>query len=287
MKSNLCWCGSNEKYRSCHYIFDKRLEAYKKEGYLIPKKSMIKNADQIKGIKEAAVINNLLLDHIEENIKAGITTDDIDKMAQDFLKSKNAHSADLGYEGYPKSICTSVNDCICHGIPSKNQVLKDGDIINVDATTEYNGFYADASRMFMIGEVKENAKRLVEVTKKCLDEATKMIVPWETTTDEIGKLIEKIAKENGYSVVEEYTGHGVGLKMHENPYIFHFDIKEEGYLIVPGMVFTIEPMINEGRKGIRFKQGDSWSSFTVDGKLSAQWEYTIIVNEDNVEIVSF
>lgn len=283
---NTCWCGSGEKYKSCHYMFDLRLEAYKKDGYITPPKKMIKNKNQIEGIKKAAAINNGMLDYIEQNIKAGISTDDIDKMAQDYLKNNNAHSADLGYQGYPKSICTSINDVICHGIPSKDVILKEGDIINVDATTEYLGYYADASRMYIIGEATLEAKRLVQVTKYCLDEAVKSIVPWESTTSDIGKIIEKIAKENGYSVVEEYCGHGVGLKMHEDPYILHYDSKEKGILITPGMVFTIEPMINEGKKGIRFKKGDTWSSYTVDGKLSAQWEYTILINEDNIEILS-
>lgn len=286
-EAKLCWCGSNERYKNCHYMFDQRLEAYRKDGYLIPPHKFIKNNKQLDGIREAAKINNGMLDYIGSNIKAGITTDDIDKMCQEYLKEHNAHSADLGYMGYPKSICTAVNDVICHGIPSKNVVLKDGDIINVDATTEYKGFYADASRMYMIGNVKENARKLVEVTKECLEAAVSSIIPWETTTGEIGVIIEGIAHANGYSVVEDYCGHGVGLKMHEDPYILHYDNHEDGYLIVPGMVFTIEPMINEGKKGIRFKPGDTWSSYTVDGKLSAQWEHTLIVTEDGVEIVSF
>lgn len=286
-EAKLCWCGSGEKYKSCHYIFDQRLEAYRKDGYLIPTHKMIKNKKQIEGIKEAALVNNGMLDYIGNNIKAGICTDDIDVMCQEYLKAHNAHSADLGYQGYPKSICTAVNDVICHGIPSKNVILKEGDIINVDATTEYNGYYADASRMYMIGNVLDNAKRLVEVTKECLKKAIEAIVPWETTMDEIGVIIEDIAHKNGYSVVEEYCGHGVGLKMHEDPYVLHYNSHEAGVLIVPGMVFTIEPMINEGKKGIRFKAGDTWTSYTVDGKLSAQWEHTIVINEDGPEIVSF
>lgn len=287
-KDNLCWCGSGERYKQCHALFDQRLEAYRREGYVVPKKKMIKNKEQIEGIKAAAVINNGMLDYIGSNIKAGITTDDIDQMCQKFLKEHDAHSADLGYQGYPKSICTAVNDVVCHGIPSKNVVLKDGDIINVDATTEYKGYYADASRMYMIGEVKDNARKLVEVTKECLEESIKAIVPWESRISDIGKIIEKIAHANGYSVVEEYCGHGVGLKMHEDPYVIHYDGHEDTELIVPGMVFTIEPMINEGKKGIRFKAGDTWSSYTVDGKLSAQWEHTIVINYDEtVEVVSF
>lgn len=284
---NECWCGSGQKYKQCHYIFDQRLNAYKRDGYIIPPKKYIKNANQLDGIRAAAVINNGMLDYIGSNIKAGISTDDIDIMCQQYLKEHDAHSADLGYEGYPKSICTAVNDVICHGIPSKSVILKEGDIINVDATTEYKGYYADASRMYMIGNVSDNARKLVEVTKKCLEESIKALVPWESTVGDIGKVIEKIAHENGYSVVEEYCGHGVGLKMHEDPYILHYDAHDEGCLIVPGMVFTIEPMINEGKKGIRFKPGDTWTSYTVDGKLSAQWEHTLIVTEDGIEITSF
>ena len=216
-----------------------------------------------------------------------MSTQDIDDMCRDYLNAHNAHSADFGYQGYPKYICTAVNDVICHGIPRKDVILKSGDIINVDVTTEYNGYYADASRMFLIGDVKDNAKRLVEVTKECLEEAIKAIVPWETRVSDIGKIIERIAHKNGYSVVEEYCGHGVGFKMHEDPYILHYDEHKDRELIVPGMVFTIEPMINEGKKGIRFKTGDTWSSYTVDGKLSAQWEHTIVINYDEtVEVVS-
>ncbi len=286
-KEKVCWCGSGEPYKHCHWLFDQRLEAYRKDGYVIPTHKMIKNQKDIDGIKEAAVINNGLLELVEKNIKAGMSTEDIDDLCAKYLKEHNAHSADFNYQGYPKNICTAVNDVICHGIPRKDVILKDGDIINVDVTTEYKGYYADASRMYLIGNVKENAKRLVDVTKECLEEAIKSIVPWETRVSDIGKVIEKIAHKNGYSVVEEYCGHGVGFKMHEDPYILHYDEHQDRELIVPGMVFTIEPMINEGKKGIRFKSGDTWSSYTVDGKLSAQWEHTIVINYDeSVEVVS-
>lgn len=286
-KDKLCWCGSGESYKKCHWLFDQRLEAYRKDGYVIPTHKMIKNQKDIDGIKAAAVINNGLLDLVAKNIKEGMSTEEIDDMCAKFLEEHDAHSADFHYEGYPKRICTAVNDVICHGIPRKDVILKNGDIINVDVTTEYKGYYADASRMFMIGEVSSNAKKLVEVTKECLEEAVKSIVPWETRVSDIGKVIEKIAHKNGYSVVEEYCGHGVGFKMHEDPYILHYDEHNDRELIVPGMVFTIEPMINEGKKGIRFKPGDTWTSYTVDGKLSAQWEHTIVINYDeSVEVVS-
>lgn len=281
-----CWCGSNLEYLYCHKSFDEKLKNAEKQGYLIPTKRMIKNEMQIEGIKKAAKVNNGMLDYIGSKIKEGVSTLDIDNWCCEFLEKNNAHSADLNYEGYPKSVCTSVNDVICHGIPSEKVILKDGDIINVDATTEYKGYYADASRMYEIGTISSEAKRLIEVTKKCLAEAINIIVPWKTTIGDIGILIEKLAHQNGYTVVEEYCGHGVGLKMHEDPFVLHYDAGIESNLIVPGMVFTIEPMINQGKRNIRFKKGDSWTSYTVDGKLSAQVEHTILITNDGVEILS-
>ena len=162
-----CGCGSQLDYHDCHEAFDKKLKQYKKHGYLIPNHKMIKNEKQIEAIKRAAVVNNGLLDYIEEHIQIGMTTQDIDDMSVAYTSSHGGYSADLNYEGYPKSICTSVNDEVCHGIPG-DYVLQDGDIINVDATTGVNGYYADASRMFMLGHVSEEAQRLVKVTKECL-----------------------------------------------------------------------------------------------------------------------
>ena len=281
-----CWCGSGKAYKDCHKNFDIKLEEKKKEGYLIPPRKFIKNEKQIEGIKKAAVYNNALLDLIENNIKAGMSTEEIDDMCVKFLKENNCASADFNYEGYPKSICTSINDVVCHGIPSKKDILKDGDIINVDSTLSYEGYYADASRMFEIGSVSEKAHKLVYVTKECLKRAVECIKPWETTLNDIGLTIEKYAHKRGFSVVEEFCGHGVGLSMHEDPYVLHYSIKQRTYLIVPGMVFTIEPMINEGRKNITIDDIDGWTVRTFDGKLSAQWEHTLIVTEDGVEIVS-
>lgn len=282
-----CWCKSGKKYKKCHLLFDEKLAFFKTLGHKLPTHAMIKNEEQIKGIKEAAIVNNGLLDYIEAHIKAGMTTQDIDDLAVEFLVAHNATSADLNYQGYPKSICTSVNDVVCHGIPSSKVTLKNGDIVNVDATTCYNGYYADASRMYMIGEVSDNAKRLVEATKKCLEIGISAVKPWASTIADIGEAIEKYAHEQGYSVVEEFTGHGVGLKMHENPYVFHYKPNEKTELIVPGMVFTIEPMINEGKKGIYIDSDNGWEVRTKDHKLSAQVEHTILVTETGVEILSF
>lgn len=283
---NKCWCGSDLDYSVCHQEFDKKINYYKKRGVMTPPRSMIKNQKQIEGIKTAAVVNNGLLDHIEQNIKVGMSTEDIDVMTRKYLKEHNAHSADLNYEGYPKSICTSINNVVCHGIPSPNVILKDGDIINVDATSELNGYYADASRMFMIGNVSEEAERLVKVTKEAMYEGMKAIKPWKSHIGDIGAAIQRYAHINGYSVVEEFCGHGIGMTMHEDPYVFHFKPHEDTVLIVPGMVFTIEPMLNQGKRNVHLNFNDDWTVYTDDGLLSAQWEHTFLVTEDGVEIIS-
>ncbi len=282
-----CWCNSGKSYKNCHMSFDLKVETQaKKLNALIPTRRMIKTEKDIEGIKKAAAINNGLLDMVEERIKEGVSTLEIDNWCVEYLKEHHAHSADFNYQGYPKSICTSINDVICHGIPNEKDILKNGDIINVDVTTEYKGYYADASRMFMIGEVSEEAKRLVSVTKECLNVGMAQIKPFESQVRDIGIAIEKYAHSMGYSVVEEYCGHGVGYKMHEDPYVLHYANYQPSHLLVPGMVITIEPMINEGVKGIRFKEGDTWSSYTKDGKLSSQWEHTILITNDSYEILS-
>ena len=280
-----CWCGSHKKYKNCHEKFDKRLKYLKKQGFVIPTHKMIKNEKQIEGIRQAALINNGLLDYIESHICAGMSTFEIDNMTVEYLKEHDASSADLNYEGYPKSICTSVNDEVCHGIPSENIILKEGDIINVDATSCYKGYYADASRMFMIGQVSEEAMKLVTVTKECLEKGIEAIRPFKSTINDIGKAIETHAHQHGYSVVREFCGHGVGLSMHEDPYVLHFDPQYPTTLLVPGMVITIEPMINAGKRYIHIGP-NGWTAYTDDGSLSAQWEHTILINETGAEILS-
>lgn len=284
-RNDECWCGSHKKYKKCHLVFDEKLETLRQKGYKIPPKKMIKNQEQIEGIRQAAVVNNGLLDYIEQHIHAGLSTEDIDQMTNEFLAKHHAKSADLGYEGFPKSICTSVNDEVCHGIPSTHVILKEGDIINVDATTNVNNYYADASRMFMIGDVSEEAKRLVDVTKECLYKGIESIKPYKSCIGDIGIAIEKYAKKHGYTVVREFCGHGVGLSMHEDPYVLHYDAHDPSYVLVPGMVITIEPMINQGKRDIHLGQ-NGWTAYTDDGQLSAQWEHTLLVTETGVEIIS-
>ncbi len=265
---------------------DKKLELLKQQGKKVPTKKMIKTKQQIEGIKKAAIVNSGLLDYIEENIKAGMSTEQIDIMAKDYTKKHNAICADYQYCGYPKHICVSVNDVVCHGIPSDDQILQEGDIVNVDATTMVDGYYADASRMFMIGKVSKEAKQLVEDTKKALEIGISSIIPYQSCIGDIGSAIENFAKAHGYSVVKEFCGSRVGLALHEDPYVLHFNPHKPTEVIVPGMVFTIEPMLNLGSRHVFVDADDEWTVYTEDGSLSAQWEHTILITETGVEIIS-
>lgn len=280
-----CWCKSGKKYKKCHMEFDEKLKELKKQGYEVPSHDIIKNKEQIDKIKESAKINNEVLDLVAKNIKAGMSTEDINKIVHEYTVSKGAIPAPLGYGGFPKSLCTSINSEICHGIPSEDVILKDGDIINIDVSTIYDGYYSDASRMFMIGNVSDKAKKLVEVTKECLEAGIKAVKPWGHIGD-VGAAIQEHAEKNGYSVVRDFGGHGIGLQFHEDPFVFHYGAKNEGMILVPGMIFTIEPMINEGTYELYIDAENEWTAYTDDGLLSAQWEHMILVTEDGVEILS-
>ena len=284
-RNDLCWCKSGLKYKKCHLEFDEKLDRLRRKGHIVPTRNLIKTKDQIEGIKKSDKINNGILDLISEKIKEGMATEDIDKLAYDYTISNGAIPATLNYEGYPKSICVSINNEVCHGIPSKEVILKRGDIVNVDVTTILNGYYSDASRMFMIGEVNEEAKKLVQVTKECLKKGLQAVKPWGFLGD-IGAVIQEHAESNGYSVVREFGGHGVGLDIHEDPFVFHFGKRGTDMVLVPGMVFTIEPMINAGNYEVSIDENNGWTALTVDGSLSAQWEHTVLVTENGVEVIS-
>ncbi|WP_017210369.1 methionyl aminopeptidase [Clostridium beijerinckii] len=284
-RNDLCWCKSGAKYKNCHLEFDKKLSDLKRKGHIVPTRDLIKTKEQIEGIRKSAEVNNGLLDLISENIKEGMTTEQIDKLAYDYTISKGGIPADLNYDGFPKSICISINNEVCHGIPNDDVVLKNGDIVNVDATTILNGYYSDASRMFMIGEVSEEARKLVQVTKECLNKGLEAVKPWAFLGD-IGAAIQEHAENNGYSVVREFGGHGVGLDIHEDPFVFHFGKRGTDMVLAPGMVFTIEPMINAGSHEIFIDEDNGWTALTEDGSLSAQWEHTVLVTEDGVEVIS-
>lgn len=284
-RNDLCWCKSGLKYKKCHMEFDGRLDELKRKGCIVPTRDLIKTKNQIEGIKKSAEINNSLLDLISNNIKEGMSTEEIDKLAYDYTTSNGGIPATLNYDGYPKSICVSINNEVCHGIPSKEVILKSGDIVNVDVTTILNGYYSDASRMFMIGEVNEEAKKLVQVTKECLNKGLEAAKPWGFLGD-IGAVIQEHAESNGYSVVREFGGHGVGLDIHEEPFVFHFGRRGTDMVLAPGMIFTIEPMINAGSHEIIIDENDGWTALTADGSLSAQWEHTVLITEDGIEVIS-
>ncbi|WP_234117294.1 methionyl aminopeptidase [Clostridium hydrogenum] len=284
-RNELCWCKSGLKYKKCHLEFDEKLKKLKREGHIVPPRNIIKNKEQIEGIRKSAKINNGLLDLVSKNIRQGMNTEEIDKLAYDYTVSNGGIPATLNYEGFPKSLCTSVNDEVCHGIPSEDVILKNGDIVNVDVTTILNGYYSDASRMFMIGEVSEEARKLVEVTRECLRRGVEAVKPWGFLGD-IGAAVQEYAESNGYSVVREFGGHGVGLDIHEEPFVCHAGERGTGMVLVPGMVITVEPMINAGSDEIFIDDRDGWTVRTADGSLSAQWEHTILVTEEGVEIIS-
>lgn len=284
-RNDKCWCGSGIKYKKCHAAFDEKLEALQLKGHEIPPENIIKNTEQIEGIRKSSNITKGVLDLISQNIKEGMSTEELDKLAYDFTVAHGAIPAPLNYEGFPKSICTSINDEICHGIPSKEIILKSGDIINVDVSTILDGYYSDASRMYMIGAVSEEARRLVEVSKECLDLGIAAVKPWGFLED-IGAVIQEYAEQNGYSIVRDFGGHGVGLQFHEDPFVPHIGHKGHGMVLAPGMIFTIEPMVNAGGYELFVDEENDWTALTADGSLSAQWEHTILVTEKGVEILT-
>ena len=239
-----------------------------------------------KDFKRLRVVGDIVarcFDYISPYIRAGISTGEIDRMVAEFLKANGARSSDLGYQGYPKHICTSVNDVIVHGIPSDDVILKDGDIVNVDLTAEYKGFHGDASRMYMIGNVSPQARKLVNVCQDALNAAISVCAPG-VSLSEIGKTIESVVLPHGFSISRDFVGHGIGKVMHDDPQIFHFYDKHwDKVKMVPGLVFTIEPMINTGSAECKI-DSDGWTARTVDGGLSAQWEHTIGITEDGAVI---
>lgn len=264
---------------------DKKILSYQNKGILVPRRDMIKTPEQIEGIRRSGAVNTGVLDLVEQEIHAGMTTADIDKLVYDYTVSHGAIPAPLNYEGFPKSVCTSVNEEVCHGIPSEFEVLQEGDIINVDVSTILDGYYSDASRMFIIGQTTPEKEKLVRVTKECLEIGAQAARPWGFL-GEVGKAIERHAKRNGFSVVRDLCGHGVGLEFHEDPEVNHYNTHERGMLLVPGMVFTIEPMINMGTWRVFIDEEDGWTVVTEDELPSAQWEHTFLVTEEGLEVLT-
>lgn len=285
-RNDLCWCGSKKKYKFCHEDFDKKIINFKMQGHIVPSRKIIKTKEQIDGIRESGKINIAILDYISNKICVGMSTEEIDKLVYSKAIELGGIPATLGYEGYPKSSCTSINSQVCHGIPSEIDKLKDGDIINVDISTIYKGYYSDSSRMFCIGEVSEEKKNLVKVAKECIEKGLEQVKPWRFLGD-MGYAVHQYALKNGYSVVEEIGGHGVGLELHEDPWISYISKPKTEMLMVPGMIFTIEPMLNMGTSEVFLDQENEWTIYTADSMPSAQWEVTVLVTDDGYEILAY
>ena len=255
------------------------------KGQIVPDRSLLKTPEQIAEIRKSADLNTAVLDHVAAHIKAGMSTAEIDKLVYDFTTEHGGIPAPLNYEGFPKSVCTSINNVICHGIPSEDEILQDGDIINVDVSTILNGYYSDASRMFAIGNLDERSEKIMRVTKECVELGLKAAKPWGHLGD-IAHAINSHAQENGYSVVEEIGGHGIGLEFHEEPFVSYVTKKGTEMVLVPGMMFTIEPMINEGTPEFFVDEDNGWTVYTLDDGLSAQIEYMVLVTEKGVEVLT-
>jgi len=290
-RNDPCWCGSGQKYKKCHLSRDAQGGAsapVRPAARAVPRSRMVSNipimdASQIEGIRRAGLVNREMLDMLSERIEAGITTEQIDQWVHEHTLSVGGRPATLGYKGYPKSTCTSVNEVVCHGIPGE-RLLADGDIVNVDVTTILNGFYGDSSRMFLVGNVNAEARKLVEVTRECLELGIAQVKPGNTIGD-IGAAIQAHAEGHGFSVVRDFVGHGIGQKFHQEPQVPHFGRKGQGEPLLPGMVFTIEPMINQGDWRVKILD-DDWTAVTRDGSLSAQFEHTVVVTTDGVDVLT-
>lgn len=267
---------------------DKKVMYWEQKGKLVPTRDLIKTPEQIEGIRRSGVVNTGCLDEVARQIHVGMNTQEIDDICMQYCKDHNAIPACLGYEGFPKSVCTSINEVVCHGIPKEEDVLEEGDIVNVDMTTIVDGYYADASRMFVIGKTTPEKERLVRVARECLEVGMEAAKPYCFVGD-IGHAVQRHAEKNGYSVVRDLCGHGVGLKFHEEPEVVHYGHRGQGMLIVPGMVFTIEPMINMGTYEVFIDADDpyEWEVITGDELPSAQWEHTFVMTENGVEILTY
>jgi methionyl aminopeptidase len=248
---------------------------------------IIKTPPQIEGIRKSSRLAADTLNYLSKFVKAGISTQDLNKLAHRFIIDHHAIPAPLNYGGFPKSICTSVNNVVCHGIPSPHDVLKEGDIINLDITTILNGFYGDVSATFPVGKVSPATKLLIDRTREALNLAIKAVGPKKYLNETVGKVIQDFVSPFGYSPVRELGGHGIGLKFHEDPFVFHFNTPQNHLLLRPGMVFTIEPMINASPNWqVNIDPSDGWTVRTTDSALSCQFEHTILVTDFGSEILT-
>lgn len=281
-----CWCGSGKKYKKCHEQEDERLQELYNDGHEVLVRSLLKTPVDIDGVKYSAEVNKGVLDYVGERIGPGVSTAQIDKWVYDYTVAHDAIPAPLNYEGFPKSVCTSINDVVCHGIPSDDEVLKDGDIVNVDCSTIRNGYFSDSSRMFMIGDVSPERRKLVEVTKESVQRGLAAVRPWGYLGD-MAHAVQSYVEENGFSVVREFGGHGIGKEFHEDPFVGFVGEPGTGVVLAPGMCFTIEPMVNAGGHEIDMSDPNGWTVRTKDGSDSAQWEVQLVVTDTGYELLSW
>ena len=279
------WCGSRKR-KAARTPYDARITEYAHQGHLVPPRSILKTPEQIVGIRESGKINIAVLDHVAAHIKAGMTTAEIDRLVFEKTKELGGVPAPLGYRGFPKSTCTSINEEVCHGIPADDVALKDGDIVNVDCSTILDGYYSDSSRMFIIGETTPEKQKLVEVTRQCVQAGLEEVKPWEPIGN-VGEAVHSLARKNGYTVVREVGGHGVGVEFHEDPFVSYVTRRGTGMIMAPGMIFTIEPMVNMGTNRIYIDADNDWTIYTQDGKPSAQWEIQVLVTETGHEVLAW
>lgn len=285
-RNGTCHCGSGRKYKKCHLAIYRQMAVLKKAGYEVPHVRLLKNVKQIEGIRESSKINIALLDDIGEHVREGISTGELDRLIYEKTIALGGIPAPLNYNGFPKSSCISIDSVVCHGIPADTAILKSGQIVNIDVSTICKGYYSDSSRMFCIGEVSSGKRNLVETARQCMERGIESIRPWGFLGD-IGEAVKDCAAEAGYSVVREIGGHGIGLAFHEDPWVSHVADRGTGMILVPGMVFTVEPMINMGGAGIVTDSQDGWTVYTADGLPSAQWEKTVLVTETGYEILTY
>ncbi|MDD5676160.1 MAG: type I methionyl aminopeptidase [Chitinivibrionales bacterium] len=282
-RNDPCWCGSGKKYKKCHLTIDARLQtpAIKRAN---PR--WIKTPREIDGMRRAGRFNGRLMDYIRAFVVAGVSTERLDQLVYAYTLDHGHKPACLGYHGYPKSICTSVNNVVCHGIPSATEILKEGDIVNIDCTTIVDGFYGDSSETFMIGAVAPAARNLVGVTAQALIKGIAAARPG-AAIQAVAQSIEPYVESQGCSVVQQYTGHGIGKSFHEYFSVYHhIDPDFKDFMLMPGLTFTIEPMINQGRFEVATDSVDKWTARTKDGSLSAQFEHTVLVTAEGCEALT-
>ncbi len=281
-----CWCKSGKAYGQCHAEFDEKIKKHRMLLHKVPGRNLIKTPEQIIKIKESAKINVAVLDEVASKIHEGMRTSEIDRIVYETTTKMGGIPAPLNYEGFPFSVCTSLNDQVCHGFPSDDVILQSGDIINVDVSTNLKGFFSDSSRMFMIGSVDPRLQKLVRVTKESVYKGLEAVKPWGFLGD-VGAAVHDHCYSNGFTVVREIGGHGVGNAFHEDPWVGYHTKPGTGMILAPGMMFTIEPMVNMGKEDVCLGEDNDWEVYTQDGMPSAQWEIQVLVTEEGTEVISW